>query len=75
MACYRKMKMASFHREETAGSVVRFVFDDAVLSFDLAAYATFGEIARKMGEIQNRHFGKPISIDVKLGAGDSRPVL
>jgi len=46
---------------------VRFVFDDAVLSFSLSADATFGEIATKMGEVSNYRLGKPVAIEVTLG--------
>ncbi len=46
---------------------LRFVFEDAVVSFSLAAEATFGEIAQKLAEISNRHPGDPVAIDVTLG--------
>ncbi len=63
--------MTSIQGNEAAGSLLRFVFDDRVFSFNLASGATFGEIARKMGEVQNRHFGKPVAIDVTLGRAET----
>jgi hypothetical protein len=47
-------------------SLLRVVFDDQVLSFDLAADATLGEIARKLGRLPKRRYGRPIAVDVML---------
>ena len=48
-------------------SRLRLVFDEKVLSCDLAADATFGDIAEALEEISIRRFGTPVSIDVTLG--------
>jgi hypothetical protein len=45
---------------------LRFVFDDAVVSFGLAAHATFEDIARTLGELSNQRYGNPVAIDVIL---------
>ena len=43
--------------------VLRFVFDDAVVSFSLAANATFEDIARTLEQLAPRHYGDPLAID------------
>jgi hypothetical protein len=64
-------------RMDNAGTNrLRFVFDDAVVSFRLAADATFADIAQTFGELAPRHHGSPVGIDVTLGcppAGPSDP--
>ena len=52
----------------TGGSRLRFVFDDGVVSFGLAADVTFGDIARTLGELSSRRYGSPVAIDVTLGS-------
>ena len=47
---------------------LRFVFDDGVVSFGLAADVTFGDIARTLGELSSRRYGSPVAIDVTLGS-------
>ena len=47
---------------------LRFVFNDMVVSFSLAADATFEDIARTFGELAPRHYGNPVAIDVTLAA-------
>lgn len=62
--------MPSRHFAKPADNRLRFVFDDAVLSFSLAADATFEEIALKFGEVSNHHPGKPVAIDVRMSTGE-----
>ena len=58
-----------FMRADIAGNNrLRFVFDEAVVSFDLAANSTFEDVARTLGELEPRRYGKPIAIDVTLAA-------
>jgi hypothetical protein len=45
---------------------VGFVFGDAVVSLDLAAGATFEDIARTLGELKAARRGNPVAIDVTL---------
>jgi hypothetical protein len=52
----------------TGDSRLRFVFDDGVVSFGLAADGTFGDIARTLGELSSRRYGSPVAIDVTLGS-------
>jgi hypothetical protein len=52
--------------DHASDSRLRFVFDDAVVSFGLAVNATFEDIARTMGKLSNRRYGNPVAIDVTL---------
>jgi hypothetical protein len=52
--------------DHTCDSRIRFVFSDAVVSLDLAADATFEDIARKLGELKATRHGNPVAIDVTL---------
>jgi hypothetical protein len=54
-----------YHAEDNR---LRFVFDDAVVSFRLAANATFEDIARTLAELAPQHYGDPLAIDVTLAA-------
>ena len=54
--------------DPAATSCLRFVFGDRVLSLDVAADVTFGEIARRLGELSSRRYSSPVGIDVTLGA-------
>ena len=45
---------------------LRFVFRDAVVSFDLAADVTCGEIARRLRELSPRRHRNPVAIDITL---------
>jgi hypothetical protein len=48
-------------------SRLRLVFNDTVLTFNLAADATMGEIARITGEFADgRRYGDPLAVDVTL---------
>jgi len=51
-----------------ADSRLRFVFSGAVMSFDLAANATFEDVALKLADPALRAYGKPLGIDVAWGA-------
>ena len=46
---------------------LRFVFDDTVMSYSVAADATFGDIAAKLREVAGRRRCKPVAIDVTVG--------
>jgi hypothetical protein len=54
---------------------LRFVFDDAVVSFRLAADATFEDVALTFDELAPQHHGNPVAIDVTLGSSQGDPVL
>jgi hypothetical protein len=51
-----------------SNSRLRFVFRDAVITLGLAADATFEDIARNLEDVAAKHCGKPVAIDVTLGA-------
>ena len=52
--------------DHAGDSRLRFVFNDKVVSFSLAADTTFGEIARTLAELSNQHYGNPVAIDITL---------
>ena len=54
--------------DHTGDSRLRFVFNDGVVSFGLAADVTFGEIAQTLDELSGRRYGRPVAIDVILAA-------
>ena len=67
--------MQPMQADHTGDSRLRFVFDDGVVSFGLAADVTFGEIARTLDELSSGRYGSPVAIDVTLGsrgAGSAR---
>lgn len=43
---------------------LRFVFDDAVVSLNLDAHASFEDIARTLGELAREHHINPRAIDI-----------
>ena len=45
---------------------LRFVFGDRVVAFGLGAVVTFGEVARTLGELAQKHYGNPVGIDFRL---------
>ena len=53
---------------------LRVVFGDTVLSYSLAADATFGEVARRLDEPSARRHGNPVAIDVTLYSHSADPV-
>jgi len=48
---------------------LRFVFSDAVMSFNIDAGATLEDVALKLGDPALRVHGRPIGIDVAIPAG------
>lgn len=47
-------------------SLVRFVFDDAVVSFSSSTAVTFEDIAETMGDLAGKHYGNPVATDLVL---------
>ena len=64
--------MQSIEAEHATDYRLRFVFHEKVVSFPLAADATFGEIARALGWFARRRYGQPIAIDVTLGRSPAK---
>jgi hypothetical protein len=46
---------------------LRVVFSEAMVTLNLSANATFGDIARKLGKLSKRRYGNPRDISVTLG--------
>jgi len=51
---------------------LRFLFDDAVVSVDLAPNATFADIALALDHVKQTHHGHPVAIDVMLAVSPGR---
>ena len=59
--------MQPIQGDHAGDSRLRLVFSDTVLTFGLAADATFGEIARMLRELSDKQrYGTPVAIDVTL---------
>ena len=58
--------MQSLQCDHAKDRSLRFVFNDAVVSLNLAVDATFGDIARAFGKLAPRQPGNPGAIDVTL---------
>jgi hypothetical protein len=56
--------MQSIQVDHAGDNRLRFVFDDAVVSFNLAAHATFEDVAWTLGELAQEHHINPLAIDV-----------
>jgi hypothetical protein len=58
------------HREAAShadGSLLKLVFEDAVVAFDLAADATMADVARRLHELKFRYYAHPRAIVVVRG--------
>ena len=60
--------MQHFGVDHVGKSRLRFVFDDAVVSFSVAADATLEDIAQTFDKLASQHYGNPIAIEVTLAA-------
>ena len=60
--------MQSIRTDEAANGRLRFVFNDAVVSFGLVVNPTFEDVARTLADLEPQHYGKPVAIDVTLAA-------
>ena len=58
--------MQHFNVDHAGNNRLRFIFDDAVVSFSVAADATLEDIARTFGELAPQHYGNPLAIEVIL---------
>jgi hypothetical protein len=66
--------MDTIQMDNAGSSRLRFVFDDSVVSVDLATNATFEDIAKMLGELAPRHHGNPVAISVTLGSREADAV-
>jgi hypothetical protein len=60
--------MLDRHHDESRPSQVRVAFADGELSFMLSKDATFEDLADRLRDLDERHHGKPVAIEVKLAA-------
>ena len=60
--------MLDIHHDESRPSRVRVAFEDGALSFMLSKGATFEDLADRLRDLDERHHGKPVAIEVKLAA-------
>jgi hypothetical protein len=58
--------MLDLHHDESRPSHVRVAFTDRMLSFMLSKDATFEDLAARLRDLDERHHGKPVAIEVKL---------
>lgn len=68
-----KKQMLLMRNEHTNDSRLRFVFDDGVAGFALAADATVGEVARMWDDVSRWHGGHAVGIDVTVAAERGNP--
>jgi|KBSSwiStaDraftv2_1062776.scaffolds.fasta_scaffold657266_1 hypothetical protein len=54
------------HIERSQDNLLRFVFDDKVLSLNVAADATLEDIARTFGKLSRQQHRKPVALDITL---------
>ena len=47
---------------------VMAMFEDGLSTFLLSCDATFEDLAGRLGHLAERHHGKPVAINVKLGS-------
>jgi hypothetical protein len=59
--------MLYVQHDQIKQSRLRFVFDDKVVSLDLGADATMGDIASALLAFSPLEYGTPVAIDVTLG--------
>jgi hypothetical protein len=71
--------MLDIHHDESRPSRVRVAFKDGALSFMLSTGATFEDLADRLRDLDERHHGKAVAIEVKLAAspdaGSSRDLV
>jgi hypothetical protein len=75
---YSEKTMLDLHRDESQPSRVRVAFADRALSFMLSKDATFEDLADRPRDLDERHHGKPVAIEVKLATSPDvgrRPLL
>ena len=49
-------------------NLVMATFEDGLSTFSLSGDATLEELAGRLGHLAEKHQGRPISVDVKLGS-------
>ena len=59
--------MKTIETDPGQGNFLRVVFCQTMVTLNLPANATFGDIARTLGKLSERHCGRPADIRVTLG--------
>lgn len=65
--------MPIVHADNVKESLLRFVFEDAVVSLPLAEAATFQDVALTLRDLARGDHGDLVSIVVVLKSGEARP--
>jgi len=60
--------MQATHSETRRPNSIMAAFEDGLSTFRMSGDATFEDLAGRLGELAERHHGKPITINVKLGS-------
>ena len=60
--------MRTHHVDHARSSHVRFVFNEKVVSLNVAAAVTFGDVARTFDELSSERYGHPVMVDLTLGS-------
>lgn len=63
-----KERTPPMRNEHANDSRLRFLFDNGVVGFALAADATVGEVARMWDDVSRWHVGHAVGIDVTVAA-------
>jgi hypothetical protein len=65
---YSEETMQDILHDESRPSRVRVAFEEGALWFMLSKDATFEDLADRLRDLDERHHGKPVAIEVKLAA-------
>ena len=60
--------MQTTHTEAPRPNSVMAAFEDGLSTFLLSCDATLEDLADRLGQLAERHHGKPIAINVRLGS-------
>ena len=60
--------MKSITTQARQQNSVRAIFEDGISNFLLSCDATFEELAARLADLDGRHQGRAIAVDVKLGS-------
>ncbi len=66
--------MLPIKTDDTGENRLRFIFNDTVVSLNLATEVTLEEIAQRLGTLSTRRYGTPVSIDITLGSREGERI-
>jgi len=61
--------MQSKQIADNAGTLLRFVYRDTVVSFSYRSRVTFGEVAQTLVELSQHRPSTPVAIDILMAKG------